>query len=53
VVGAAVAATPALAELEINPLLVLPDGHGVLVLDALAIRAPSLDGPTVPDPAGT
>lgn len=38
-----VATTPALAEVEINPLLVLPQGHGVMAVDALVGTAVQAD----------
>lgn len=39
--GRAVAATPAVAAFEINPLLVLPAGQGVLALDAVLVPEPT------------
>jgi acetyltransferase len=37
----ALAMGPRLQELDINPLIVLPEGRGVKVADALAILAPT------------
>lgn len=34
-----------LAELDINPLMVLPRGQGAVALDALAVCGPGPDGP--------
>jgi len=31
--------TPELKEIDINPLMVLPEGDGVLALDALVVAA--------------
>ena len=36
-VGALLRATPTLREIDINPLLVFPEGKGVLALDALVV----------------
>ncbi len=38
-IGAVMLGTPSLQEIEINPLRVLPDGHGVVALDALVVSA--------------
>jgi succinyl-CoA synthetase beta subunit len=38
-IGAMMAATPALREIEINPLVVYPAGGGAIALDALMIGA--------------
>jgi succinyl-CoA synthetase beta subunit len=32
---------PALLEFEINPLLVLPEGRGVIAVDALVVLQPT------------
>lgn len=37
--GAMMRATTAIGEVEVNPLLVLPEGEGTLVLQALIIGA--------------
>jgi len=36
-IGGMLRATPGLAEIEVNPLLVLPEGQGVVALDALVV----------------
>lgn len=41
--GQIIAAEPRIAEIDINPLLVLPRGEGVLALDALIIADPAPD----------
>jgi hypothetical protein len=38
IVGRLAQRTPDIAELEINPLLALPQGQGALALDALIVR---------------
>jgi acyl-CoA synthetase (NDP forming) len=43
-VAAALRASPDIRELEINPLLVLPVGDGVLALDAVLVREPATTG---------
>jgi acyl-CoA synthetase (NDP forming) len=37
-IGGILRATPGIAEIEVNPLLVLPNGEGVVALDALIVR---------------
>ena len=37
-IGGLLRATPGIAEIEVNPLLVLPKGEGVVALDALIVR---------------
>jgi acyl-CoA synthetase (NDP forming) len=39
-IGGILRATPRCAEIEVNPLLVLPDGRGVVALDALIVAQP-------------
>jgi succinyl-CoA synthetase beta subunit len=39
-IGGILRATPWCAEIEVNPLLVLPEGRGVVALDALIVAQP-------------
>jgi acyl-CoA synthetase (NDP forming) len=39
-IGALMRACPEVLEIDVNPLLVLAEGHGVMALDALVITAP-------------
>ncbi|MEZ0243572.1 MAG: acetate--CoA ligase family protein, partial [Sphingomonas sp.] len=38
--GAVIAATPAIREIDLNPVILYPRGGGVLALDALILAAP-------------
>ena len=47
-IGALIRATPAISEIDINPLLVLPNGQGVLALDALIVAFTAVAIVTMP-----
>ncbi len=44
VVGGLLGAEPRLREIDLNPVVVYPDGQGVAVLDALLLVAPATEG---------